>query len=417
MAKVVIYTKDYCGYCVRAKSLLKAKGVAYTEIDVTEDRSLQAEMIERSGRRTVPQIFVDGQSVGGYDDIAALDRRRELDAMLTGTAETITPPDRHHRLVILGSGPAGYTAAIYAARANLAPLVITGAEPGGQLVTTTEVENWPGSDVTLQGPQLMERFRAHARRFETELIHDHIEAVDLSSSPFRLAGRQNAYTADALIVATGASAMRLGLPSETRFWGRGVSGCAICDGYFYREKPVAVIGGGNTAVEQALYLANIASHVTLVHRRDALRAEKILQDRVFREVAEGRVSIVWNAEVEEILGDQKGVAGLRLRERASAVASDLRVDGVFVAIGHRPNTAVFEGQLAIEKGYLKVNGGLSGDATMTSVDGVFAAGDVADPVYRQAVTSAASGAMAALDAERFLSRIRPADLSVASEAA
>lgn len=417
MAEIVIYTKDYCGYCVRAKSLLKAKGAAYTEIDVTEDRSLQAEMAERSGRRTVPQIFIDGRPVGGFDDIAALDRRGELDPLITGRVTTVVIPDHHHRLIILGSGPAGYTAAIYAARANLAPVVITGIEPGGQLVTTTEVENWPGGDVTLQGPQLMERFHEHARRFETEMIHDHIEKVDLSVRPFQLSGSQGVYTADALIIATGASAMRLGLASEARFMGRGVSGCAICDGYFYKGKPVAVVGGGNTAVEEAIYLSNIASQVTLIHRRDSLRAEKILQDRLFGKVAEGKVSIVWNAEVDEILGGDKGVTGLRLRDAASSVTSDLRLDGVFVAIGHSPNTAIFDGQLAIEKGYLKVKGGLLGNATATSIDGVFAAGDVADPVYRQAVTSAASGAMAALDAERFLSAAEAGDDPVSRVAA
>lgn len=402
VADIVIYTKDYCGYCVRAKSLLGSKGASYREIDITDDRSLQSEMVERSGRRTVPQIFVDGRPVGGYEEIAALDRRGELDALLVGSIATVAPHEQHHRLVILGSGPAGYTAAIYAARANLAPVVITGTEPGGQLTATTEVENWPGGDVTLQGPQLMERFSDHARRFETEIIHDHIEAVDLSVRPFHLTGSRGSYTADTLIVATGASAKRLGLPSEDRFRGRGVSGCAICDGYFYREKHVAVVGGGNTAVEDALYLSNIAAHVTLVHRRDSLRAEKVLQDRLSGKVAEGKVSIAWNAEVEEILGDHKGVTGVRVRDVVSGVKSDVLLDSVFVAIGHLPNTNIFEGQLAIEKGYLKVKGGLLGNATATSVDGVFAAGDVADPVYRQAVTSAATGAMAALDAERFL---------------
>jgi len=406
---IVIYTKDYCGYCVRAKSLLKAKGATYSEIDVTDNRSLQTEMVERSGRRTVPQIFIDRRSVGGYEEIAALDRRGELDRLLSGTVAAVIPPEQHHRLVILGSGPAGYTAAIYAARANLDPVVIIGGERGGQLTTTTEVENWPGGDVTFQGPDLMDRFHDHAQRFETEIVHDHIEAVDLSVRPFRLTGGRGSYTADSLIVATGASAKRLGLPSEDRFRGRGVSGCAICDGYFYREKSVAVIGGGNTAVEEALYLSNIAAHVTLVHRRDSLRAEKVLQDRLLAKVEEGKASIVWNAEVDEILGDDKGVTGLRVRDVASGTISDLRLDGVFVAIGHSPNTSVFDSQLAIEKGYLVVKGGLLGNATATSVDGVFAAGDVADPVYRQAVTSAATGAMAALDAERFLAAVADRD--------
>lgn len=402
MAEIVIYTKDYCGYCVRAKSLLKAKGAAYTEIDVTDDGSLQQEMVRRSGRRTVPQIFIDGRPVGGYDDIAALDRRGELDPLIRN-APTKAGPERHHRLIILGSGPAGYTAAIYAARANLEPVIVTGGEPGGQLVTTSEVENWPAGDVSLQGPQLMERFHEHARRFGTDVIQDHIEDVDLSARPFRLSGSHGVYTADALIVATGASAKRLGLPSEAQFMARGVSGCAVCDGTFYKGKPVAVIGGGNAAVEDAIYLSNLASHVTLVHRRDSLRAEKILQDRLFRKVAEGRVSLVWGAEAEEILGDESGVTGLRIRDIVSGIRSVLRVDGVFVAIGHSPNTSIFLGQLAVDKGYLKVRGGVGGGATATSIDGVFAAGDVADPVYRQAVTSAASGAMAAIDAERFLS--------------
>ena len=401
MNEIVIYTKDYCGYCAQAKALLQAKGAAYTEIDVTHDTDLQAEMVERSGRRTVPQIFIGDRHIGGFDDLAALDAAGELDPLLGGD-KTSGDHVSHHRLAILGSGPAGYTAAIYAARAGLTPAVITGLEVGGQLTTTTEVENWPGGDVTLQGPELMDRFREHAERFEVSLIGDQIRAVDLSSRPFRLEGETGVYTADSLIVATGAAARYLGLDSETAFKGRGVSACATCDGFFYRDRPVAVVGGGNTAVEEALYLANIASHVTLLHRRDALKAEKILQDRLFAKVADGKVPVLWNHQVADVLGDEAGVTGLRVTDIASSDTRDLDVDGVFVAIGHDPNTGLFAGQLDRDGGYLTTRGGLAGDATETSVPGVFAAGDVADPVYRQAVTSAATGAMAALDAERFL---------------
>lgn len=402
MDEVIVYTKDYCGYCAQAKAMLQAKGVTFTEIDVTHDPSLQAEVMERSGRRTVPQIFIDSDHIGGFDDLAALDATGELDRLLAHDAAKLGVTVQHHRLIILGSGPAGYSAAIYAARAGLQPTVITGLEAGGQLTTTTDVENWPGGEVTLQGPDLMERFREHAERFEATLIRDHIHAVDLSARPFRLQGDAGSYTADSLIIATGASAKYLGLDSEEAFKGRGVSACATCDGFFYRGKPVAVVGGGNTAVEEALYLANLASHVTLVHRRDSLRAEKILQDRLFRKVEEGKVSILWDHEVDEILGDETGVTGLRVRGVRTGESQDLSVDGVFIAIGHTPNTSLFAGQLVMDGGYLRIRGGLDGDATQTSRPGVFAAGDVADPVYRQAVTSAATGAMAALDAERYL---------------
>ena len=401
MGDIVIYTKDYCGFCAQAKALLRAKGAAYSEVDVTHDPDLQALMIERSGRFTVPQIFIDGRHIGGFDDLAALDGAGELDPLL-GIAREVREDVRHHRLVILGSGPAGYTAAIYAARAGLTPALITGLEVGGQLTTTTDVENWPGGDVTLQGPELMDRFREHAERFEVALIRDHVDAVDVSRRPFRLRGESGVYTADSLIVATGATARYLGLDSETAFKGRGVSACATCDGFFYRDKPVAVVGGGNTAVEEALYLANIAGHVTLVHRRDTLRAEKILQDRLFAKVAEGKISVLWDHAVDEVLGDDGGVTGLRVRHVATGDTRDLAVHGVFIAIGHDPNTTLFADQLDRDGGYLLTRGGLAGNATETSVPGVFAAGDVADPVYRQAVTSAATGAMAALDAERFL---------------
>jgi thioredoxin reductase (NADPH) len=312
---------------------------------------------------------------------------------------------KHCRLLILGSGPAGYTAAIYAARANLDPVLITGLEQGGQLMTTTEVENWPGGDETLQGPSLMESMRLHAERFHTNIIFDHIHTCDLKQAPFRLEGDAGVYTCDALIIATGASAMYLGLPSEETFKGRGVSGCATCDGFFYRNQPVAVIGGGNTAVEEALYLANIASHVTLVHRREALRAEKILQDRLFRKEAEGKVTITWNHVLQEVLGDDSGVTGMRIRNVKDESTRDIPLQGVFIAIGHKPNTAIFEGQLEMNNGYIKIRSGTDGDATATSVAGVFAAGDVSDHVYRQAVTSAGTGCMAALDAERHLDNL------------
>ena len=308
---------------------------------------------------------------------------------------------QHHGLVILGSGPAGYTAAIYAARANLKPVVITGMVQGGQLTTTTDVDNWPGDVEGLQGPALMQRMLEHAERFDTQVLFDQINAVDLSKRPFTLTGDMGSYTCDALIIATGASAQYLGLESETAFMGKGVSACATCDGFFYRDKPVVVVGGGNTAVEEALYLANICSHVTLVHRRDSLRAEKILQQKLFDREAEGKVSIEWNNNLDEVLGDDSGVTGVRLRDNDGAT-KELSADGVFIAIGHLPNSEIFAGQLEMKNGYVVVNTGISGNATQTSVPGVFAAGDIADQVYRQAVTSAGFGCMAALDAERFL---------------
>ena len=309
---------------------------------------------------------------------------------------------RHSRLIILGSGPAGYTAAIYAARANRAPLLITGLEQGGQLMTTTDVDNWPGDVEGLQGPALMERMRRHAERFATTIVNDHIQAVDLRQRPFRLTGDSGEYTCDALIIATGASAKYLGLPSEEKYRGRGVSACATCDGFFFRGQRVAVVGGGNTAVEEALYLSNIAAHVTLVHRRDKLRAEKILQDRLFERARAGKITIVWNHTVDEVLGDDQGVTGVRLQSTQSGDTVSLEVSGLFVAIGHTPNTAIFAGQLEMRDGYIVVRSGLDGNATATSVPGVFAAGDVTDRVYRQAITSAGSGCMAALDADRYL---------------
>ncbi|MGV3739789.1 MAG: thioredoxin-disulfide reductase [Gammaproteobacteria bacterium] len=308
----------------------------------------------------------------------------------------------HHRLIILGSGPAGWTAAVYAARANLNPVVITGMEVGGQLTTTTDVDNWPGDVEGLQGPALMERMQEHAKRFQTEVIHDHIIKADLQQRPFVLQGDSESYTCDALIIATGASARYLGLDSEKAYQGRGVSACATCDGFFYRNKRVCVIGGGNTAVEEALYLSNIAAHVTLVHRRTSLRSEKILQDKLFQKEKAGNISIVWSHTLKEVLGDGKKVTGARLQHVDTQATTDLTVDGVFIAIGHTPNTQLFTGQLDMNDGYLAIQSGLKGMATATNIPGVFACGDVADQVYRQAVTSAGFGCMAALDAEHYL---------------
>ncbi len=308
---------------------------------------------------------------------------------------------QHHPLIILGSGPAGYTAAVYAARANLNPVVITGIQQGGQLTTTTEVENWPGGPADLQGPQLMQQMQEHVERFDASIVFDHIEKVDLSARPMTLEGTAS-YSCDALIIATGASAQYLGLPSETAFMGKGVSACATCDGFFYRNKKVAVIGGGNTAVEEALYLANIASEVVLVHRRDALRAEKVLQDRLFAREQEGKVTIQWNHVLQEVVGDATGVTGIRISSVEDAAVTEIDLAGVFIAIGHKPNTDIFAGQLEMKDGYIRVNSGTEGNATATSAAGVFAAGDVGDHVYRQAVTSAGFGCMAALDAEKYL---------------
>jgi thioredoxin reductase (NADPH) len=311
---------------------------------------------------------------------------------------------RHSRLIILGSGPAGYSAAVYAARANRRPLLITGLQPGGQLMTTTEVDNWPGDVEGLLGPDLMDRMRRHALRFGVEMVADQVTGVDLSTRPLRLTGEEGQYTCDALIIATGASARYLGLESETKFRGRGVSACATCDGFFYRDRAVAVVGGGNTAVEEAIYLANLASHVTLIHRRDKLRAEAILQDRLQALAGQGKVSFLWNHEVAEVLGNDQGVTGVRARATGNGATRDVPVTGLFIAVGHTPNTELFADQLEMKNGYIVVRTGLSGDATATSVPGVFAAGDVADHVYRQAVTSAGTGCMAALDADRYLER-------------
>ena len=325
---------------------------------------------------------------------------------------------KHCRVLILGSGPAGYAAAVYAARANLDPVLVTGIEQGGQLMTTTDVDNWPGDVEGLQGPELMDRMLRHAKRFNTEIVNDHINKADLSQRPFRLDGDYGSYTCDALIIATGATAMYLGLPSEEAYKGRGVSACATCDGFFYRDKPVAVIGGGNTAVEEALYLSNIASKVTVVHRRDELRAEKIMQDHLFEKERDGKVEIAWSHVLDEVLGDDAGVTGLRLRStRDDSKTREIDVDGVFIAIGHKPNTSLFDGQLDMKNGYIIVKSGISGDATSTSVPGVFAAGDVADQVYRQAITSAGAGCMAALDAEKFIDALKDTDAATGDAAA
>ena len=313
----------------------------------------------------------------------------------------------HHRLIIVGSGPAGYTAAIYAARAALDPVLITGVEVGGQMTTTTDVDNWPGDDQGVQGPELMERMKRHAERFGTRLIYDTVNAVDLSKRPFELRTDGGEYSCDALIIATGASAKYLGLPSEQAYRGRGVSACATCDGFFFRNQPVAVIGGGNTAVEEALYLSNIASKVTVVHRRDQFRAEKILSRRLLERAENGNVEVLWNHVLDEVLGDEHGVTGIRVKHTQTGELREVPVQGVFIAIGHTPNTAIFEGQLEMEGGYIVVRSGTRGFATATSVEGVFAAGDVADPIYRQAITSAGSGCMAALDAERYLTEVLP----------
>lgn len=324
---------------------------------------------------------------------------------------------KHCRVLILGSGPAGYSAAVYAARANLNPVIVTGIEQGGQLMTTTDVDNWPGDIEGLQGPELMDRMLKHVQRYNTEVVNDHIHTADLSVRPFVLEGDYATYTCDALIIATGATAIYLGLPSEEAYKGRGVSACATCDGFFFRDQEVAVVGGGNTAVEEAMYLSNIASKVTLIHRRDALRAEKILQDHLFQKEKEGKVEILWDHVVDEVLGDDSGVTGLRVRStKDESQTTDLALSGIFIAIGHSPNTSLFDGQLDMKNGYITIRAGLTGNATATSIPGVFAAGDVADQVYRQAVTSAGAGCMAALDAEKHLDELEagsPASSAVA----
>ncbi|MFT6734628.1 MAG: thioredoxin reductase (NADPH) [Polaribacter sp.] len=321
------------------------------------------------------------------------------------TKQVTKASTKHCKLLILGSGPAGYSAAVYGARANLNPVIITGMEKGGQLTTTTDVDNWPGDNEGVQGPELMERMEKHALRFGTEIIFDHIHTTDLSKRPFTLTGDQAVYTADALVIATGATAMYLGLESEEAFKGKGVSACATCDGFFYRNKPVAVIGGGNTAVEEALYLSNIASEVHVIHRRDSFRSEKILQDHIMEKAKNGNITIHWDNTLEEVVGDKMGVTGIRIKSTKDDSFSELTVDGVFIAIGHKPNTGIFDGQLKMSNGYIDVQSGTQGNATATSIEGVYAAGDVADQVYKQAITSAGAGCMAALDAEKFLDNL------------
>jgi thioredoxin reductase (NADPH) len=398
MTEIVMYTKTVCPFCDRAKALLGSKGVTWREINLDEYPEQRDEMIRKSnGQRTVPQIFVNGVGLGGSDEIHELDRQGKLDKII-GSNGKLNAKVEHHRVIILGSGPAGLTAAIYAARANLKPIVVAGNEPGGQLTITTEVDNYPGYADGIQGPEMMENFHHQAERFGTQFKTGNVAKVDLSRRPFTLhLESEEVLTCDALIVSTGASARWLGLPSETRLRNRGVSACATCDGFFFKGKPLAVIGGGDTAMEEALYLTNFATKVTVVHRRDTLRASKAMQERAFKNP---KIEFVWDAGVEEVLGDEKGgVKGLRLKNLKTGKEQTLEVAGMFVAIGHVPNTQLFKGVLNMnDLGYLQVQPG----TTYTNVPGIFAAGDAADHVYRQAVTAAGTGCMAAIDAERWL---------------
>lgn len=398
MPDITMYTTTFCPYCVRAKALLSSKGVDWSEINLDEQPELRDEMVRMSdGRRTVPQIFVNGQSLGGFDDIAALDHEGLLDNILELKPKENTVTE-HHRVIILGSGPAGYTAAIYAARANMKPVLVSGNEPGGQLTTTTEVENYPGYAAGVQGPEMMADFHKQAERFGTEFRTGNVRETVLSKRPFTLHMESgDTLTCDALIVSTGASAKWLGIESEEKFKNKGVSACATCDGFFFKEKELAVIGGGDTALEEALYLTNFATKVTIIHRRSELRATKFMQERAFNNE---KIGFRWNAVVEEVNGnDQDGVTGLMLKDTESGEVTEFSVGGMFVAIGHNPNTGIFDGQLdKDELGYIKVKPG----TTFTSVEGVFSAGDVSDSVYRQAVTAAGTGCMAAIDSERWL---------------
>jgi thioredoxin reductase (NADPH) len=393
MPSIVLYTKPACPYCEMAKRLLGAKGQTWTEFDVEADPVRRAEMIERSGRRTVPQIWIGERHVGGFDDLSELERRGELDALL-GTAKP-RPPASHHRLLIVGSGPAGYTAATYAARAELAPVVVAGLQAGGQLMLTTEVENYPGFPEGITGPELMELFQKQAERFGARVLLEDATRVDLGSRPFRVETEERAFTADALILATGAAAKWMGIESEKRLQNRGVSACATCDGALYRGKAMAVVGGGDTALEEALFLTRFATKVTVIHRRDQLRASRIMQERARRHE---KIEFVWDSVVDEVLGEDF-VTGVRVRNVKTGATRDLAVEALFVAIGHRPNTDLVRGQLQLDDvGYVKVEPG----TTRTSVEGVFACGDAMDPSYRQAVTAAGTGCMAAIDAERWL---------------
>jgi len=398
MPEITMYTKSWCPYCDRAKRLLQEKGQRWTEIDIEEHPERRAEMVQRAGRTTVPQIWIGERHVGGFDDLAALERAGELDALLepgrTGRAAGAAEPERV-RLLVVGSGPAGYTAAIYAARAELAPVVLAGLQYGGQLMLTTDVENYPGFPEAVSGPELMERFQRQAERFGARVLFEDASRIDLGTRPFRVQTEERAFLADAVILATGASAKWLGLPSEARLLNKGVSACATCDGALYRGKPMAVVGGGDTAMEEALFLTRYATKVTVIHRRAELRASRIMQERA---LAHEKIEFVWNTVVDEVLGGDF-VEGLRLRNLETGAVSELPVEALFVAIGHEPNTALVRGQLELDDvGYLKVEPGTS----RTGVEGVFAAGDVMDPTYRQAVTAAGSGCMAAIDAERWL---------------
>jgi len=395
MAQITMYTQPNCPYCDRAKALLQAKGQTWTEIDVAAEPGRRSEMMERSGRRTVPQIWIDDRHVGGSDELHALDASGELDELLGRSPRSDDLPEERVRLVIVGSGPAGYTAGIYAARAELAPVLFAGFQFGGQLMLTTDVENYPGFPEGVTGPEMMELFQKQAERFGTRVITEDASAIDLSKRPFRVTGPEQVFVADAVILATGASARWLGLPSEQRLMNKGVSACATCDGALFRGKPMAVVGGGDTAMEEALFLSRYATRVSVIHRRDELRASKIMQERAF---ANEKIDFVWNAEVDEILGEEF-VTGVRVRDTGSGEKRELPVEAVFIAIGHKPNTDLVAGQLALDSvGYVKVEPG----TTRTSAEGVFACGDATDPHYRQAVTAAGTGCMAAIDAERWL---------------
>lgn len=392
MPAITIYTKTHCPYCSMAKRLLESKGQTWTEINIEDHPERKAEMMERSGRKTVPQIWIGERHVGGFDDLSALDASGELGPLLGLKEKRSTA---HARVVIVGSGPAGYTAAIYAARAELKPVVFAGLMSGGQLMLTTEIENYPGFPEGVEGSELMELLQKQAERFGTQIFLEDVESIDCSQRPFQIRGSEHTYTADAVIVATGASARWLGIESEQKFLNRGVSACATCDGAFFKDKPVAIVGGGDTALEEALFLTRYATKVTLIHRRDQLRASKIMQERAH---ANKKIEFVWDSAIDEIFGE-KAVQGIKIRNVKTGALRELAVEGVFIAIGHKPNTEFLNGQLTLDPaGYIQAKSGTS----RTSIEGVFACGDVMDPTYRQAITAAGSGCMAAIDAERWL---------------